>query len=60
MACKDNTRAQVARIGKCKKVVITNVVWRSTCEKIASTTPQEWLVAGSHLGFAKKSFQASQ
>ena len=29
MACKDNTRAQVARIGKCKKVVIANVVWRT-------------------------------
>ena len=58
MACKDNTRAQVTRIGKCKKVVIANVVWRSTCEKIASTTPQEWLVAGSHLGFAEKSFHS--
>ena len=29
MAYKDNTRAQVARIGKCKKVVIANVVWRT-------------------------------
>ena len=30
------------------------------CEEIASTTPQMWLVAGSHLGFAEKSFQVSQ
>ena len=30
------------------------------CKQIASTTPQVWLVAGSHLGFAEKSFQVSQ
>ena len=28
------------------------------CDEIASTTPQVWLVAGSHLGFAKKSFHS--
>jgi len=33
--------------------VIANVVWRSVGDEIASTTPQVWLVAGSHLGFAK-------
>jgi hypothetical protein len=27
-------------------------------KQIASTTPQVWLVAGSHLGFAKKSFHS--
>ena len=30
----------------------------ATCKQIASTTPQVWLVAGSHLGFAKKSFHS--
>ena len=38
--------------------VIANAVWRSTGKEIASTTPQMWLVAGSHLGFAKKSFHS--
>jgi len=42
------------------RIVIANAVWRSVGNGIASTTPQVWLVAGSHLGFAKKSFQASQ
>ena len=32
----------------------------SVSKQIASTTPQMWLVAGSHLGFAEKAFQASQ
>jgi hypothetical protein len=27
-------------------------------KEIASTTPQVWLVAGSHLGFAEKSFHS--
>ena len=30
----------------------------SVSKEIASTTPQVWLVAGSHLGFAKKSFHS--
>ena len=38
--------------------VIANVVWRSVGDEIASTTPQVWLVADSHLGFAKKSFHS--
>ena len=29
----------------------------ATCKEIASTTPQMWLVAGSHLGFAEKLFK---
>ena len=33
-------------------------MWRSTGKQIASTTPQMWLVAGSHLGFAEKSFHS--
>jgi hypothetical protein len=40
------------------RIVIANVVWRSSGKEIASTTPQVWLVAGSHLGFAKKSFHS--
>ena len=41
-----------------KYFVIANVVWRFVGKEIASTTPQMWLVAGSHLGFAKKSFHS--
>ncbi len=40
------------------RIVIANVVWRSSGKEIASTTPQVWLVAGSHLGFAKTSFHS--
>ena len=40
------------------RIVIANAVWRSTGKEIASTTPQMWLVAGSHLGFAEKSFHS--
>jgi hypothetical protein len=32
-------------------------VWQSTGEEIASTMPQVWLVAGSHLGFAENLFK---
>jgi hypothetical protein len=38
--------------------VIANAVWRSVGNEIASTTPQVWLAAGSHLGFAEKSFHS--
>jgi hypothetical protein len=43
-----------------KQFVIANVVWRSVGNEIASTTPHfetSLLAAGSHLGFAKKSFK---
>jgi len=38
--------------------VIANAVRRSVGKQIASSTPQMWIVAGSHLGFAKKSFHS--
>ena len=44
-----------------RSIAMTRVAWQvadkcRTSKQITSTTPQEWLVAGSHLGFAKKSF----
>jgi hypothetical protein len=51
-------RETLCLVAICWQVVIANAVWRSVGDEIASTTPQVWLVAGSHLGFAKKSFHS--
>ena len=56
-----SSRTQCGDLGFCH-YERSEVIQKSSvaCEEIASTTPQVWLVAGLHLGFAKKSFQASQ
>ena len=69
----DSGFAVIRMAGKCR-IVMANAVQPSwllslraqrsnpktsvACNAIASTTPQEWLVAGSHLGFAEKSFHS--
>ena len=37
-------------------IAMTRTASKFACDEIAFTTPQVWLVAGSHLGFAEKSF----
>jgi|GEM_PF-5206880 len=37
---------------------VVKMFFGKNCKQIASTTPQVWLVAGSYLGFAEKSFHS--
>ena len=44
----------------CYQKILQKNVYRTcagNCDEIASTTPQVWLVAGSHLGFAENLFK---
>ena len=52
-----SSRTQCGDLGFCH-YERSEVIQKSSvaCEEIASTTPQVWLVAGLHLGFAKKIF----
>ena len=54
-----SSRTQCGDLGFCH-YERSEVIQKSSvaCEEIASTTPQVWLVAGLHLGFAKKSFHS--
>ena len=56
---KLSLRTQCGDLGFCH-YERSEVIQKSSvaCEEIASTTPQVWLVAGLHLGFAKKSFHS--
>ena len=56
-----NDKIRMASHGQvqgCHREESFKTTWRSVGKEIASTTPQEWLVAGSHLGFAEKSFHS--
>ena len=53
-----SSRTQCGDLGFCH-YERSEVIQKSSvaCEEIASTTPQMWLVAGSHLGFAENLFK---